>query len=67
MNKEKLKEFLKELNQLEKKYGIYISADYREEIDYDWDEEPYVGGIDAYLVFSDKEGNYMTIDDLDIY
>ncbi|MDE1407084.1 hypothetical protein NSQ93_22145 [Bacillus sp. FSL W8-0445] len=67
MNKEKLKEFLKELNQLEKKYDIYISADYREEIDYDWDEEPYVGGIDAYLVFSDEEGNSMTENDLNIY
>ncbi|MGD1416475.1 hypothetical protein [Bacillus stercoris] len=66
MNKEKLKEFLIELNKLEIMYGIHISADYREEIDYNWHEEPYVGGIDAYLVFNDEEGNSMTEDDLDI-
>ncbi|AZV43574.1 hypothetical protein BAOM_2965 [Peribacillus asahii] len=66
MNKEKLKEFIRELNRLQEKHGIYISAGYDEMIDYNWDEEPYVSGVQSYLVFSDKEGNEKTLDDLDI-
>lgn len=66
MNKEKLKQFLKELSQLEKKYGIFVAASYEENIDYNWDEEPYVSGVSAYLIFSDKDGNEMSMDNLDI-
>lgn len=66
MDKENLKQFLRELNMLEKKHGIHIIAEYEETVDYDWDEEPYVSGTSAYLVFIDKEGNQMTMDNLDI-
>jgi hypothetical protein len=66
LDKEKLKHFLIELKQLEVKYGIYISASYEESIDYNWDDEPYVSGIGAYLVFSDNDGNELTLDNLDI-
>lgn len=66
MDKEQFKQFLKELHQLEDKYGIYISASYEETIDYDYDEESYVSGVAAHLVFSDSEGNELTLDNLDI-
>lgn len=66
MNKEKFKQFLKDLKQLEEKHGIYISASYEEEIDYNWDEEPYVSGVQAVLMYYDNNGNEMTLDNLDI-
>jgi hypothetical protein len=66
LDKEKLKEFLRELAKLENKYGIWVTASYEENIDYDYGENPYVCGVSAYLVFSDSEGNEMTLDNLDI-
>lgn len=66
MNKEKLKLFLKELAELQEKHGIYVSATYEEHVDYNWDEEPYVSGVSAYLIFSDTDGNEMSMDNLDI-
>jgi hypothetical protein len=66
MDKEKLKQFIKELNQLEEKHGIYVIAGYEETIDYNWDEEPYVSGVAAHLIYTDKEGNELTLDHLDI-
>jgi L-lysine 2,3-aminomutase len=65
MNKEKLKGFLKELKQLEDKYEIRISSSCVEMIDFDWADEPFISGISSQLVFSDENGNEMTIDDLD--
>jgi hypothetical protein len=64
MNKEKLECFINELSQLQDKYGIYVSADYEEHIDYNWDEEPYVSGVTAYLIYRDKDGNEITENDL---
>lgn len=60
MNKNKFDMFLKELQELENKYGISISAGYEEEIDYTWDEEPYVSRVQAHLIFTDSDGNEIT-------
>ena len=66
MDKEKLQQFLMDLNKLENKYEIYISSTYDEELNYDYEENPYVSGVSSQLVFSDKDGNEMTLNDLDI-
>jgi hypothetical protein len=66
MNKEKLKRFLIEFNQLGNKHGISIKAETVETIDYDWNEVPFVSGISSQLVFIDDEDNEMTLNDLDI-
>ena len=49
MDKIKIKQFFDEFNALQEKYGIRVQPDHKELIDYDWDEEPYVSGIDDYL------------------
>ncbi|WHF25251.1 hypothetical protein QJS65_10350 [Bacillus altitudinis] len=59
----KFKRFLKEISTLEIKYGIHISADYEEEIDYNWEEEPYTSGIHSFLVYTDENGNALNEDD----
>lgn len=59
----KFKRFLKEISALEIKYGIHISADYEEEIDYNWEEEPYTSGIHSFLVYTDENGNALNEDD----
>ena len=57
-------EFHKELVNLTKKFGISISARSEEEIDYDYDEEPYVSGISDYIALSDAEGNEIVVDQI---
>lgn len=59
--------FLKELGDLEEKYGVYISADYEEEIDYDYDENPYTSHVSAYVVYQDKNGNKLESDKIWFY
>lgn len=49
MDKEKIQQFFNEFNALQQKYGIKVLSDYEEQIDYNWDEEPYVSGIESYL------------------
>lgn len=56
MKKSKYEMFIEELNILQEKYNIYIQADYEEEIDYNWDEEPYVSGVHCYLAYYDSDG-----------
>ena len=54
-----VEEFLKELNALQDKYGIYIDADYKEDWDYSWDGEdeyPVLVGTDAHVIFVNKGG-----------
>lgn len=62
MDKEKFERFLEELHQLEDKHGIHIEAGYEEVLDYNWDEEPYVSGVTACLMFTDKDGNEINFD-----
>lgn len=50
MEREKLQQFFNEFNALQEKYGIKVLSDYEEHIDYNWDEEPYVSGVESYLV-----------------
>lgn len=49
--------FLNEVRDLQRKYGIYIGTEYDEVLDYDWDERPYVSGIDTYVTLEDKNGH----------
>ncbi|WP_242730290.1 hypothetical protein [Bacillus altitudinis] len=58
----RFKAFLKEISALEIKYGIHIGADYEEEIDYNWEEEPYTSGIHSFLVYTDENGNALNED-----
>ncbi|WP_440110100.1 hypothetical protein [Paenibacillus sp. QZ-Y1] len=55
-------DFHNELVGLSKKFGISIHARSEEEIDYDYEEEPYVSGIGDYVVLSDAEGNEIVVD-----
>lgn len=64
---DKLNEFLNDLKQLQEKYGIKIYSGYDEEIDYDYEENPYVSGVNSYLVFSDDNGNEVTYEDDYLY
>lgn len=57
MNKQKFRNFIDEFHKLQDKFGIYVSSGYEEEIDYNWDEEPYTSGISSYLIYTDSEGN----------
>ncbi len=59
MNMNIVEEFLKELNDLQDKYGIYIGAEYIEDLEYSFDgegEHEYIVGVDSYVVFMDKDG-----------
>jgi hypothetical protein len=64
MNKEKVKRFVKEFKALQDKYGIHIAPTYEEEIDYDWNEEPYVSGVQSYLLLVDEDGNTLNFDEV---
>lgn len=61
---EKLNNFFEEFKALQQKYSVFVSSDYDEQIDYDWEEEPYVSGISSYLVIydSNKEKQLAIID-----
>jgi hypothetical protein len=48
--------FIEELNALQDKYDIYIHPEYEEEIDYTWEEESYVSGVNVYFAYYDSEG-----------
>lgn len=63
MDKEKLKIFIRELKELEKKHGIHISSSYEEEIDYDYEETSYVSGVNSYLLLVDTDGNETIYDE----
>lgn len=65
MDKNKAREFIKELNKLEEKYGFRIASSYEEEIDYDYEESPYVSGVHSYLTLIDEEGIELSLDDLE--
>jgi hypothetical protein len=64
MDKKKAKEFIEELNKLQEKFGLHISSTYVEEIDYNYEEEPYVSGVSSHLVLVDGEGFEVSLDDL---
>lgn len=67
-----VQDFLKELNALQDKYGIYIDADSKEDWDYAWDGEneypviryePYVifvnkGGYEIQDIYKDANSHY---------
>lgn len=57
MNEEKFSNFLSELDKLQHKYGIRIGTKYEHEIDYDYEENPYLSGTVTSLVLIDQEGN----------
>lgn len=65
MDKKKARKFLAELNKLQEKYGFQIASNYEEEIEYDYDENPYVGSVSSYLVLVDEEGFEISINDLE--
>ncbi|MEK4824517.1 hypothetical protein NSS71_08160 [Niallia sp. FSL W8-0951] len=65
MSGEKLRKFLEELADLEEKHGVYIAADYEEFIDYDWEESPYVASVSAHLIYTDKEGNKISENEIE--
>lgn len=64
MDKKKAKEFIEELNKLQEKFGIHIVSDYTEEIDYNYEEEPYVSGVSSCLILVDTEGFELSLNDL---
>lgn len=60
----RLKNYLKEkeiiekqLSDLQEKYGIYEYSDYEEEIDYDFEENPFVSGGQIVEKISLKDGD----------
>lgn len=57
-----LEKFKNEFEELQKKYGIYVIADHEEQIDYNWNEEPYVSGIQSFLTYRDSEDNIIDSD-----
>lgn len=61
--KDKLEQFFEEFKALQNKYGILVSSDYEEHIDYDWEEEPYVSGVSSFLVLYDKNDKKLAIID----
>ncbi|MCA1025729.1 hypothetical protein LCM23_06465 [Cytobacillus kochii] len=63
MDKEKMRLFLEELNQLQTKHGIYISAFAEEHFEYNYREELEFESASAQLLFTDTEGNEMTEDE----
>lgn len=64
MDKEKAKQFIKELKQLQKKHGIQITSTYEEEIDYDYEESPYISGVQSYMLLIDNDGNEVIFEDI---
>lgn len=60
---EKVKKFIEALSLLEMEHGIHISADYEEEIDYGWEEDPYISGVRPFLIYVDEQGYYIASDD----
>lgn len=61
---EKIMSFISELEELEKKHGIHLSCDYKEEIDYDYDESPYASGVTTQLLLTDESGFSISLDDI---
>lgn len=61
---DKLWRFYREMKVLSKKYGINISSRTTEEIDYDYEENPYVSGYSDSLVLTDRDGNEITVRDI---
>ncbi len=57
---EKKTSFIKELKQLEEKYGVYLSSDYTQDVDYDYDDETVLGYPDTFVVVVDKK-TYKTL------
>lgn len=53
MEKERLLLFVKELIDVQERHGITVTAGYTEEIEYDWNEQPYVSSINPMLVYTD--------------
>lgn len=64
---DKLNEFLIELKQLQEKYGIQINSSYEEELDLDYEGNPYVSDVKSYLVFSNENGKEITYEDDYLY
>lgn len=64
MDKKRAREFVEELNKLQEKFSIHITSSFQEEIDYDYEGESYVSGINSELVLVDKEGFEISLDDL---
>ena len=59
--------FIQELKVLQAKYGISICADYNEDWDYDWDDNPICIGAKATLALHDIHDNYYSLDTDEIY
>lgn len=57
MTEDEVEDFLDELSQLQKKYGIYVESEIVEDWDYDYDDNAYLNGVDSYLVLEDGNGN----------
>lgn len=57
MTNKNIELFMKELDELQEKYKIYISADYNEDCDYDYEGNMHPSGFgESYLVFLDENG-----------
>lgn len=67
MDKQKARAFLKAIAAVEKEYGFCLAAGYEENIDYDYEDSPYVSGITSHLVVIDEKGNEQTVEDLQNY
>ena len=67
MNPSKVEAFLQDIKLLQAKYGITICADYEEDWDYNFDDEPIIIGIKPRLVLCDMENNYYSLDTDEIY
>lgn len=55
-SEEKIEKFWEEINAIEKKYGLYINADYTEHFDYDYEGEMYSTGGEAEIILVDSDG-----------
>lgn len=64
LSKEKAKEFLEKLNQLQEEYGFYLSSDYEEDIDIDYDGNAHISGGSSHLIILDKEGFEVSLDNM---
>jgi hypothetical protein len=64
VSKSKFDSFMEELNNLQEKYNIYIHAEYEEELDYGWDEELYISGVNSYLAYYDSNGMPIATDEV---
>ena len=67
INMSNVNDFLREIKQLQVKYGIFIRAEYEEDLDYNWDDELVCVGVRSNIVLCDINDNCYSLDTDEIY